>query len=393
MHRYRYLLVGGGIAADAAARAIRQQDSDAPIGLIGEEPYPPYDRPPLSKELWTHGAEDTIWRGTGELGVTLHLGRRAVRLDVRGKRLFDDRGTEYTFDSLLLATGGTPRRVRGGAPGVVYFRTLDDYRRLRALAEQGGRFVVLGGGFIGWELAAALRRDGRDVVMLFPEPGIGARLFPADLSQRLTEAYRARGVDVRPAELVSEVRAENGHFVLRTRAGRTLWADAVVAGLGIRPNVALARAAGLPVGDGIEIDEFLRTAHPDIYAAGDVASVLHPVLGRRVRVEHEDAANTTGWHAGRAMAGDAAPYRHLPYFYSDLFDDSFEAVGELDPRGATLVADWREPYREGAVYYLRAGRVRGVLLWNLPAKLTAARRLITTEAPVAPEELPGALTG
>lgn len=393
MPHYRYLLVGGGIAADAAARAIRQQDSDAPIGLIGEEPHPPYDRPPLSKELWTHGAEDTIWRGTAELGVTLHLGRRAVRLDVRGKRLFDDRGTEYTFDSLLLATGGTPRRVRGGAPGVVYFRTLDDYRRLLALAEQGGRFVVLGGGFIGWELAAALRRHGRDVVMLFPEPGIGARLFPADLSQRLTEAYRARGVDVRPGELVSELRAENGHFVLRTRTGRTLWADAVVAGLGIRPNVTLARAAGLPVGDGIEVDEFLRTADPDIYAAGDVANVLHPVLGRRVRVEHEDAANTMGWHAGRAMAGDAAPYRHLPYFYSDLFDDSFEAVGELDPRGATLVADWREPYREGAVYYLRAGRVRGVLLWNLPAKLSAARRLITTEAPVAPEELPGALSG
>jgi 3-phenylpropionate/trans-cinnamate dioxygenase ferredoxin reductase component len=392
MPHYRYLLVGGGIAADAAARGIRELDADADIGLIGAEPHPPYDRPPLSKELWRDGSIDSIWRGTEDLDVQMHLGRRAERLDAAARSVTDDHGTVYTFEKLLLATGGTPLRLAGDTAQVVYFRTLDDYTRLRTLAEQGGRFLVIGGGWIGPEIAAALRQHGRNVVMTFAEPWICARVLPPELARRLTEHYRQQGVEVLPGEMVSGIRQQEEHTVVSTRSGRTLYADVVVAGLGIRPNTQLARAAGLPVDNGIRVDEMLRAGHPDIFAAGDVANFHSSVLGSWLRIEHEDAANTMGHHAGRGMAGQLAPYDHLPYFYSELFDHALEAVGELDPLTMEIAEDWAEPFQRGAVFYLRGGRVRGVLLWNLRGKLRKARRLIQEPGPFSAADLRGRLT-
>ncbi|MDX1532118.1 MAG: FAD-dependent oxidoreductase, partial [Rhodothermales bacterium] len=152
--------------------------------------------------------------------------------------------------------------------------------------------------------------------------------------------------------------------------------DGVVAGLGVRPNTSLAGAVGAEVGDGIEVDRALRTAHPDVWAAGDVASVWCPPLGKRIRVEHEDQANSSGMHAGRAMAGVEEEYDHLPFFYSDLFDLAYEAVGELDP-GLDVVDDWAEPHRRGVQYYVKEGRVRGVALWGMPGRLKQARTLVT----------------
>jgi 3-phenylpropionate/trans-cinnamate dioxygenase ferredoxin reductase subunit len=171
---------------------------------------------------------------------------------------------------------------------------------------------------------------------------------------------------------------------------RVLEADGVVAGIGIEPNVELARAAGLEVENGIVVDASLRTSHPDIFAAGDVASFANPALGVRLRVEHEDNANTMGRMAGRAMTRQSVSYDHLPFFYSDLFELGYEAVGEVDSRLET-VADWKEPYREGVVYYLRDGRVRGVLLWNVWEQVDAARRLIAEPGPFRPEDLKGRL--
>ncbi len=179
--------------------------------------------------------------------------------------------------------------------------------------------------------------------------------------------------------------------VLTTGSGRQLAVAAVVAGLGIEPNVGLAEAAGLACSNGILVDAQLRTTHPDVYAAGDVASVHSDVLGRRLRVEHEDAALTMGRAAGRAMAGDPAPYAHLPFFYSDLFDMGYEAVGTLDAR-LEMVSDWKEPFREGVVYYLEGGRVRGVLLWNVWGQVDAARALIADAGPFREEDLRGRIT-
>lgn len=395
MPHYNYLIIGGGMTADAAIRGIREIDTDGSVGLIGAETHPPYNRPPLSKGLWKGKPVDRIWRKTTERNVGLHLGRTAKTLDLAARRVDDDQGTSYTFDKLLLATGGTPRRFPFGGDDIVYFRTLDDYQRLRALSEEKQRFAVIGGGFIGSEIAAALAMNGKEVLMAFPDDGIGARLFPSDLSLFLNDYYRQQGVEVLPGQQVTDLRRANDRLLLticdgKTSNERTISVDAAVAGIGIVPNIELAKAAGIPVEDGILTNEVLQAGMPHVYAAGDVANFFNPALGTRLRVEHEDNANTMGRHAGRNMAGESVPYHHLPFFYSDLFDLGYEAVGETDSRLAT-VADWSEPNGKGVVYYLRDGRVRGVLLWNVWERVDLARELIAEPGPIEPKSLKGRL--
>jgi NADPH-dependent 2,4-dienoyl-CoA reductase/sulfur reductase-like enzyme len=226
--------------------------------------------------------------------------------------------------------------------------------------------------------------------MLFLESGLGARLFPRELCDFLNDYYRRKGVEVLPDESVRSLKRRGPQSVLQTSGGREIVADGVVAGLGIEPNVELAGQAGLDVKDGIVVDELLRTSDPDIYAAGDVAFFYNPTLGKRLRVEHEDNANTMGRWAGRNMAGEAKPYDYLPYFYCDLFDLGYEAVGDVDPRLAT-VADWQDPFRKGVIYYLRDGCVRGVVLWNVWDQVPAARALIESRHPFSAEDLRGRL--
>lgn len=391
MARYRYLIVGGGMTGDAAARGIREVDATAPAAMIGAESETPYNRPPLSKSLWKGQPEENIWRQTDSLGVDLHLGRRVTKLDLANRRAVDDRGTEYTFERLLLATGGTPKRLPSDGDGIIYYRTYRDYRDLRRLAESGERFAVIGGGFIGTEIAAALAMNGKRVTMVLRGGGIGAGMYPAGLSRFLDEYYAEKGVEILAHETVAGVDRRGPLTVLRTQSGRTIEADGVVAGIGIRPNTELAEAAGLKVDDGIVVDEHLRTSAPDVYAAGDVANFHSPALGRRLRVEHEDNANTMGTAAGKNMAGEATPYTHLPFFYSDLFDLGYEAVGDLNAKRMTLVEDWKEPNREGVVYYLQDGRVRGVLLWNVWEQVDNARSLIAERGPFKPDDLKGRL--
>jgi NADPH-dependent 2,4-dienoyl-CoA reductase/sulfur reductase-like enzyme len=390
MSHYPYLIVGGGMTAAAAIAGIREVDSAGPIGLIGAESYPPYQRPPLSKALWKGEPPHSIRIDFTHQGVDLLLGRKVQSLDVEHKRVTDSRGGEYTFDRLLLATGGTPRRFPWGAEDVIYYRTVDDYQRLRALAEQGQRFAVIGGGFIGSEIAAALAMNGKQVVLLFPGASLGERVFGPDLSAFLNQYYQQHGVEVLPGETAVGLERRDGRIALKMRGGRELLVDGVVAGIGIEPNTDLAQAGGLKVDNGIVVDALLRTSHPDIYAAGDVANFANPALGKRLRVEHEDNANTMGKYAGRNMAGAQETYDHLPFFYSDLFDLGYEAVGDLDAR-LDIVADWKDPYREGVLYYLRDGRVRGVLLWNVWEQVDAARRLIAEPGLFQPADLRGRL--
>jgi 3-phenylpropionate/trans-cinnamate dioxygenase ferredoxin reductase subunit len=380
----RYLVVGGGLAADAACKAIRYEDPDGVIVLVGEEPSPPYARPPLSKALWKGDDESTIWCGTADFDVDLRLGRRVVALDVNRQAATDDRGTSYTYDRLLLATGGRPRRPPfGGDDDVIFFRTVADYRHLRTLAYAGARCVVIGGGFIGSEIAAALAMTGCSVSMVFPSPGIGARVFPAELADAVGTYYREHGVELFAGASVTGIERHCGRKRVLLADGRVLEADAVVAGLGIEPNTELAAGAGLPVANGIIVDEFGRvTGHQNVFAAGDVARFPLGVHGGPVRVEHEDHAVAHGRRVGANMAGDNEAYEHLPFFYSDLFDLGYEAVGELDPRLETVneVAGVLEP---GIVYYVDGEhRARGVLLWNLFGRVDDARALIRAGAPV-----------
>lgn len=384
--RFKYLIVGGGMTADSAAKGIRSVDGDGAIGMITDEPDPPYDRPPLSKGLWKGKPIEKIWRKTEERGVTLVRERRAVSIDAERRIVVDHQGGVYGYERLLLATGGTPKRPFAGDSSPLYYRTLGDYRALRALADGKQRFIVAGGGFIGSEIAAALAMNGKDVVMAFFESGICGGVLPPELTERLNRYYEGKGVRVVHGKGVTRMARTATGVEVVLEDGSRLDGDAVVAGLGVAPNVELAAKAGLDVGNGIVVDEFLRTSRANIFAAGDVANFPCLALGRRVRVEHEDNANTMGILAGRNMAGENAPYRHLPFFYSDLFDIGYEAVGETDPSHRTLMV-WLEPNAKGALFYLRGDTVRGILFWNMFGNVDAGREIITTARPCGDADL------
>lgn len=390
MPHYNYLIIGGGMTADAAAQGIRDVDFEGSIGIISAETVPPYNRPPLTKGLWKGDSIDSIWRTTAEKGVELHLDCRVTSISPRNRRVVDDRQTIYSYDKLLLATGGRPRLLPFGDGQVIYYRTSADYQHLRQLTKQANRFAVVGGGFIGSEIAAALCLNHKEVTMIFPGTTVGGRLFPHDVGDYLNDYFRQHGVTVLTNETVINGQWHGDTAVIQTRSGREIEVDGVVAGIGIEPNTELAHQAGLHVENGIIVDEFLRTNNSDIYAAGDVAAFFNPALGRVVRVEHEDNANMMGMAAGRNMAGAFDPYHHLPFFYSDLFDVSYEAIGDLDAR-LEIVADWKHPYRQGVVYYLYDGMVRGVLLWNVQGQVDSARRLISEGGIFVNDDLRGKL--
>ncbi|MGC8539144.1 MAG: NAD(P)/FAD-dependent oxidoreductase [Phycisphaerae bacterium] len=396
MRKYRYLIIGGGLAAAAAVAGIREVDRSGAVGLIGAEAHPPYDRPPLSKGLWKDKPQSSIWRSLEKTALSLHLGRTVRTLNPEKKSAVDDQGSIYTYDKLLLATGGTPRRLPFGEDYIIYFRTLDDYTKLRELARNGDHFAVIGGGFIGSEIAAALAMNGKKVTLIFPDKSIGSRMYPPELAEFLNGYYREKGITILTESKVTGCDMRQGKLVVKISHGsnsdeKEISVHGVIAGIGVEPNVGLAATAGLKVNDGILVDTSLRTSSPDIYAAGDAARFYSPALDTWLRVEHEDNANTMGGFAGVAMAGRTVAYSHLPFFYSDLFDMGYEAVGEVDSR-LEMLTDWKTPLKQGVVYYLKAGRVRGVLLWNIFGQVDAARALIGASGPFTATDLVGRIS-
>jgi len=392
MKHHKYLIIGGGLAGDGATRGIRELDTEGSIGMISMEPDPPYMRPNLSKGLWKGRPLEKIWRKTEER-AELHLNRKAAQLDPKKKYIRDHGGDEYTYDKLLIATGGSPNHLPLGNGDIIYYRNFQDYKHLRAMTERGDHFVVIGGSFIGSELAAALTIVGKKVIMIFPGEAISGSIFPSDLAHFLNDYYRQKGVEVLTGDTAASVQKEGNRLTVRTGSGRAIEADGVAAGIGIHPNLDLAKEAGLMIDDGIVVDEHLETSVPDIYAAGDAANFFHSALEKRTRVEHEDNAVQMGRLAGRNMAGASETYSHVPMFYSDLFDLGYEAVGEMSSKMET-VADWQEePFRKGVVYYLDDGRVRGVLLWNVWKKVEDARELMKEKGPFMAKDLKGKIKG
>lgn len=368
MKAHKYVIVGGGMAAAAAIGGIREVDAGGSIALIGAEKHAPYDRPPLSKALWNgQKTEDAISRDAGGPGIALHLGKRVVALDAAAKTVTDDAGNVYAYEKLLLATGGAPRRLPFADEGTIYFRTLDDYRQLRRLADRDAGFAVIGGGFIGSEVAAALAMNGKRVTMLFPEAGIGARVYPKALSVFLDGYFREKAVTVMPAQSVTGMHREGGQVVLATSGAGAVAADAVVAGLGILPAVELAQAAGLAVDNGILVDPFLRTSAAGIYAAGDVASYPHG--GGRARVEHWVHAERMGQCVADNLLGAARAFDDPPFFWTHHYGTDLRYLGhgrgwtsvELDgaPADNDCLARY---YRDGALIAAAAiGRDRQLL--------------------------------
>lgn len=394
--KYDYVILGAGLAGVSAAEGIREIDPEGSVLLVGDEPHLPYDRPPLSKKLWFGKKtvaeivlHDRAYYETA--GIALALGERAVGIDRSAKIVTTDKGRPRGFRKLLIATGGAPRVLPipgGDLADVCYYRRLDDYVRIREKATEGRTAVVIGGGFIGSEMAAALCLNRVRVTMVFPEPRLITRVFPAALGDALGDQYRERGVGILAGDAPVAIEKNGGGLLTRTRNGKAIASDMIIAGIGIAPAIELARSCGLVVGDGIEVDSFLATADPDVFAAGDNASFPDAVTGKRSRMEHWDNARSQGRHAGRNMAGAAVPFTYQPYFFSDLFDFGFEAVGETDSRLET-VADWRKENATGVLYYRKAGKVRGVMLCNVWDKVDQARELIRTRETLPAEKLKG----
>ncbi|MCB0088520.1 MAG: FAD-dependent oxidoreductase [Caldilineaceae bacterium] len=389
MNEYKYLIVGGGMTTGAAIDGIRSVDKEGRIGLITAEADGPYDRPPLTKDLWKGDKQVADIRYEIPAGVELFTERQVTALDLAQKQVIDAEDRVYRYDKLLLATGGAPNRLSFDEENmIIYYRTLRDYQQLQKLAAQYNKFTVIGGGFIGSELAAALRLNGKEVTLLFPEDAICTRLFPPDVAGFLNRYYESKGVHVLPGTKVREIQGSHGAYRLLTNEGAEIETEIVVAGIGIHPNTQLAEMAGLQVDDGIVVNSALQTSAPDIYAAGDAAKFTDKLLGEWRRVEHEDNALSMGKAAGRAMAGANISYDYSPMFYSDLFDIGYEAVGELNA-GLDILIDWQEEYEKGVIYYLKDQKVRGVLLWNVWDQVEAARQLIATGKTWRAEELRG----
>jgi len=391
-YNYKYLIIGGGMTADAAAHSIRESDSIGSIGLISNENNPPYARPPLSKSLWT-GEEnlDDIDLGTKDVNIEMHLNRNVERIDRANKRVIDNEDNIYSYDKLLIATGGFPKKLPNiQERGVIYYRTLSDYKKLKAFVDKNKSFGVLGGGFIGSEIAAAIKvyKPKADVTMIFPEDGICGLIFPNTLSNFINDYYQKKGIKVLKNEMVINVTKQDNGYLIKTKSGKKLRFDVVIAGLGIKPNIELAKTANLKVEDGIVVNKYLQTNDPDIYAAGDVAFYHNPALNKYIRVEHEDNALRMGDIAGQNMTGKEIPFDHLSLFYSDLFDMGYEAVGELNSK-LEIVEDLNDSLDEGIIYYLKDRRVQGVLLWNVWEKVEDARKLIAEPGPFLPEDLKG----
>lgn len=393
---FDYVIVGGGVAAASAVSGIRSQDESGSIVVLGAESDPPLYRPDLSKTLWLD-QEATPEKSAlldDPQGAELRLETRVASLAPDAHEVSLEDGGTVGYRRLLLATGAQPRTLTGLEPGprVIYYRTAADYRRLRELAQPGSRIVVVGGGYIGSEMASALAQNDVSVTMVLDTELIQSTMFPEDLARYVTDQFIEHGVEIVHGSVAGGEASGDG-ITLRLDDGTEVTGDAAVIGIGVTPRTELAEQAGIQTDDGVVVDEHLRTSAADVYAAGDVALYPDRRLGRR-RVEHVDNAEKTGEVAGQNMAGDETAYSHTPFFWSDLFDDGYEAIGETATRHRT-VEDWADdkPGGAGVVYYLDdEGHVRGVLLWNVWDSVPKAQELIETTAkePVSdPDSLKG----
>jgi 3-phenylpropionate/trans-cinnamate dioxygenase ferredoxin reductase subunit len=398
IRKFKYVIVGAGLSGCRAVDGIRSLDSSGEILLAGSENYLPYDRPPLTKKLWFGKkkveelfVQQPKYFADNKAEVLLNI--RAVKIDAENKIVTFDDGSDCRFEKLLIATGGTPRRldIEGGdLDDIFYYRYLDDYIRLKNQVRKGMKVLVIGGGFIGSEIAAALKINKVDVTLLMRGELLVENIFPKQLAQAIQDDFIGRGVKIFTQDAPVSIARRNSHIVTRTKAGREISSDVVIAGIGIEPETHLAQSANLKIENGIKVNEFLQTSSPDIYAAGDNAYFPYQVFNKYMRIEHWDNAVNQGTAAGLNMAGAQTVYDHMPYFFSDLFDFGYEAVGLIDSKLETY-ADWQKENNTGVVYYLENGFVRGVMCCNVWEKIELARELIKSGKKFTIPQLQGAV--
>lgn len=378
------MVIGGGAGSAAAVAELRKQGFDGSLTLVSAENTVPYERPPLSKGflLGTSGqvpVKDAAWYE--QASVELILGSRATRLDLAARTVTLSGGAVLGYDRLLLATGVRPRVLPGlDGDGVCYLRTGEDAAALRDRMTAAGHVAVLGGGFIGCEVAAAAVRLGKRATIMEALPTLLHRALGPELGDIVAGIHRDEGVDVRTGQQVLGIRPRRGGVRISTAVG-DLDADVLVVGVGTVPNSELAGQAGLPAGHGIEVDECFATAAPGIYAIGDVAAQHLPGHGRRVRVEHHDTALRHGRVAARNMLGHREPFGDVHWFWSDQFDHTISSAGlipESDGTGELVIRGSLEQ-RSFSAFSLDGDRVRAVISLNRPRDVLDARRLIARD--------------
>jgi 3-phenylpropionate/trans-cinnamate dioxygenase ferredoxin reductase subunit len=389
--RVEHLLIGGGMAAAHCAAELRKRGAEGPVLLVGREPEPPYERPPLSKEYLRGEAqrEDALvnaaaWYAENE--VELLTGTNVMSLDPAARTAKLQGGEEVAFEKALLATGAMVNilRVEGAEnEGIHYLRAFGNSDAIRADAEAADHVVLIGGSYIGAEVAASLRARGVECTIVMMEDATLSRTFGEDAGRWFQQRLEAHGVTVHGGEELEAFEGDGRVKAVLTKSGRAIECDTVVVGAGVRPDTMLAQRAGLEVDDGILCDAKLRTSAEGVYAAGDCCSYESVVHGRRLRVEHWDVAMQQGLHAARNMLGEERDYEVVPYFFSDLADwASLEYVGPA--------AEWDEEVWRGdpdagefTVFYVKDGRVAGALAVGRSEDLAEARRLLADRIDVS----------
>ncbi len=399
METAKYVIVGGGLAGFNAIPAIRERDVDGRIVLVTDEAERPYDRVPLSKK-YLQGilSRDGVFLRPQEFfeesRVELWTRRRAVRLDLRAHLVGLDDGLEIRYDKLLLATGGHPRKIPipgADLPGIHYLRTLEDSDAIKDAMTRSKRVVVVGGGFIGCEVAAACVMKGLDTTIVEVGPYLLNLAFDEPTGRWVTEYLTGKGLKPLCGVRATAILQEGGRVSgVSTSSGTALPADTVVVGVGLAVNTELAETAGLRVDRGIVVNERLETSAPDVYAAGDVARFYSPVFEKHIRVEHYDVAVRHGKVAGANMAGGSATFGELPYFFSDMFELHIHVHGDLTDHDRVLLRGERRLSDQGGFvqFYLKGNRVMAYLGVNRKLKEErAAQKLILSRRPVDHPEL------
>jgi 3-phenylpropionate/trans-cinnamate dioxygenase ferredoxin reductase subunit len=386
----RIVVVGGGAGSAAAVAGLRQEGFDGEITLISAEDTVPYERPPLSKDylMGRSGSvpvKDPAWYE--QQSVELLLGRRATRLDLAGSTVALSDGPVIGYDQLLLATGVRPRVLPGiDGDGVCYLRTVRDAAELRDRIGAAGHVAVLGGGFIGCEVASAAMQLGKRATILEALPTLLHRALGPDLGEVVAALHREAGVDVRTGQQVNGLTSRPGGGVTITTGDGPVDADVLVVGVGTVPNQELAEQAGLPVGGGILVDEHFATAVPGVWAVGDVAAQHLPGYGRRVRVEHHDTALRHGRAVARNMLGQREPFRDVHWFWSDQFEHTIQSAGLAEVTGPLVIRGSLEQ-RGFSAFSLDGDRLRGVISLNRPRDVLDVRRLIARDHHATADQL------
>lgn len=386
-----FVIIGGGLAGAKTAEALREQGFDGAISLIAGEHHLPYERPPLSKDLLAGKADhasvfpfDSDWYARHR--VQLHTGVRAAKLDLAGRLVVCDDGSAIHYDKLALATGSSPRRFPGD-PAVAYLRTLDDAEALRGRLGEGRSLVIVGGGWIGLEVAATARQSGTEVTIIEPQPLPLVKILGEQLGERIAELHRSHGVSLRLNTGVDRIEVgEAPGGTVYADDGTSYTADTILVGIGAQPDIAVAEQAGLATGNGITVDAGLHTSDPNVFAVGDIADHDHPLFGR-IRVEHWANALNQPAVAAANMLGHDQIYDRLPYFYTDQYEFGMEYRGYASGTDTTVVRGDLAGLKFLAFCLDEDRRVRAGMNVNLWDDGEAIADLITSQRGVDPDRL------